>query len=289
MKKFGIQKPLQTSQFPATTTDNKFSKHAPKINARNPIDKKDNKIEALPKNIDAAKSTESAPIRDKNHAIKMPDKNSMMARPRVIRRKSFNEENQYKNWCERTLDVFEIVAKIGEGSYGQVYKAKDCHTGLFFFSNSRIRYFPLINNHCVIPSGEKVALKKVRLENERGGFPITAIREIKILQNLKHKNIINLREIVTDKKDVLDFKKVRRRIMAKFYSQKKRNSCIKNTNDVTCVLDGVQHLFSFINDCYLTALPSHESTGKFTYDFSLVFDRRTEARSIWSSNTWTMI
>lgn len=57
-------------------------------------------------------------------------------------------------------------------------------------------------------SGERVALKKVRLENERGGFPITAIREIKILQNLKHTNIINLREIVTDKKDVLEFKKV---------------------------------------------------------------------------------
>lgn len=44
--------------------------------------------------------------------------------------------------------------------------------------------------------------------NERGGFPITAIREIKILQNLKHKNIVNLREIITNKKDALDFKKV---------------------------------------------------------------------------------
>lgn len=55
---------------------------------------------------------------------------------------------------------------------------------------------------------ERVALKKVRLENDRGGFPITAIREIKILQNLKHKNIINLREIVSDKQNVLDFKKV---------------------------------------------------------------------------------
>ncbi len=60
----------------------------------------------------------------------------------------------------------------------------------------------------ILLSGDQVALKKVRLENERDGFPITAIREIKILQNLKHKNIINLREIVTDKKDVLDFKKV---------------------------------------------------------------------------------
>lgn len=53
-----------------------------------------------------------------------------------------------------------------------------------------------------------VALKKVRLENEKEGFPITAIREIKILIQLNHKNIVNLQEIVTDKKDVMDFKKV---------------------------------------------------------------------------------
>ncbi|MGH0132014.1 UNVERIFIED_CONTAM: hypothetical protein FKN15_071515 [Acipenser sinensis] len=52
-----------------------------------------------------------------------------------------------------------------------------------------------------------VALKKVRLDNEKEGFPITAIREIKILRQLNHKSIINMKEIVTDKEDALDFKK----------------------------------------------------------------------------------
>ena len=33
---------------------------------------------------------------------------------------------------------------------------------------------------------------KVRLENEKEGFPITAVREIKILRQLKHKNIIKV-------------------------------------------------------------------------------------------------
>lgn len=56
--------------------------------------------------------------------------------------------------------------------------------------------------------GDLVALKKVRLENEKEGFPITAVREIKILRQLNHKNIVNLREIVTDKQDALDFRKV---------------------------------------------------------------------------------
>lgn len=90
-----------------------------------------------------------------------------------------------KDWGERCVDVFEVIDQIGEGTYGQVYKAQD-------------------KRACVI-----VALKKVRLENEKDGFPITAVREIKILRQLNHKNIVNLREIVTDKQDALDFRKVR--------------------------------------------------------------------------------
>lgn len=59
---------------------------------------------------------------------------------------------------------------------------------------------------CFYSSGEMVALKKVRLDNEKEGFPITAIREIKILRQLNHKSIINMKEIVTDKEDALDFR-----------------------------------------------------------------------------------
>lgn len=72
------------------------------------------------------------------------------------------------------------------GTYGQVYKAKD------------------------VQADQLVALKKVRLENEKEGFPITAVREIKILRQLNHKNIVNLREVVTDKQDAVDFRKVRK-------------------------------------------------------------------------------
>jgi len=55
--------------------------------------------------------------------------------------------------------------------------------------------------------GELVALKKVRLENEKEGFPITAVREIKILRQLNHENVILLKDIVTDKQTAADFKK----------------------------------------------------------------------------------
>ena len=70
--------------------------------------------------------------------------------------------------------------------------------------------FASINPHILLAltlSGELVALKKVRTDNEKEGFPITAVREIKILRQLNHPNIVNLKEIVTDKPNALDFRK----------------------------------------------------------------------------------
>jgi len=93
-----------------------------------------------------------------------------------------------RDWGERCVDMYKIVDKVGEGTYGEVYKATPP---------------PELN----IEAGELLALKKVRLENEKEGFPITAVREIKILRQLKHKNIIKLREIVTDKQEAVDFRK----------------------------------------------------------------------------------
>ena len=111
--------------------------------------------------------------------VKGPKPKSL--RPLIYGKKS--DSMTTKDWGVRCVDTFEMVAQIGEGTYGQVYKAKDKATS------------------------EMVALKKVRLENEKEGFPITAVREIKILRQLNHRNIVNLKEIVTDKQDALDFRK----------------------------------------------------------------------------------
>merc|ERR1719427_2233118 len=94
-----------------------------------------------------------------------------------------------RDWGERCVDMYKIVDKVGEGTYGEVYKAQPP---------------PELAS---LGDTELFALKKVRLENEREGFPITAVREIKILRQLKHKNIIKLKEIVTDKSDATDFRK----------------------------------------------------------------------------------
>lgn len=39
------------------------------------------------------------------------------------------------------------------------------------------------------------ALKKIKMERETEGFPLTSIREINILLALHHKNIVNVTEV----------------------------------------------------------------------------------------------
>ncbi|XP_014664164.1 PREDICTED: cyclin-dependent kinase 13-like isoform X2 [Priapulus caudatus] len=109
------------------------------------------------------------------------DTENMKVRYKIIGKS--NARHDVVAWGTRFVDMYDIVSQIGEGTYGQVYKARD-----------KI-------------AGEMVALKKVRLENEKEGFPITAVREIKILRQLNHQNIVNMKEIVTDKQDATDFKK----------------------------------------------------------------------------------
>lgn len=89
--------------------------------------------------------------------------------------KDDNEDIVYQ-FCE-DVAKYEKIVKIGQGTFGEVFKARHKKTGHF------------------------VALKKVLMENEKEGFPITALREIKILQLLDHQNVINLIEICRFKHD----------------------------------------------------------------------------------------
>lgn len=74
------------------------------------------------------------------------------------------------------MENFQKVEKIGEGTYGVVYKAKDKLTG------------------------RMVALKKIRLDTESEGVPSTAIREISLLKELDHPNIVRLLDVVHSEK-----------------------------------------------------------------------------------------
>ncbi|KAJ8101254.1 kinase-like domain-containing protein [Lipomyces tetrasporus] len=73
--------------------------------------------------------------------------------------------------CTFVKQEYEELGKLGEGTFGEVYKARHRRTGRL------------------------VALKKILMHNEKEGFPITAIREIRILKQLSHKNVIPLLEM----------------------------------------------------------------------------------------------
>eukprot|EP00586_Coscinodiscus_wailesii_P023634 CAMPEP_0172496908 /NCGR_PEP_ID=MMETSP1066-20121228/94672_1 /TAXON_ID=671091 /ORGANISM="Coscinodiscus wailesii, Strain CCMP2513" /LENGTH=491 /DNA_ID=CAMNT_0013269455 /DNA_START=493 /DNA_END=1968 /DNA_ORIENTATION=- len=75
----------------------------------------------------------------------------------------------------RDVTVFQKKHQVGQGTYGSVFMGSDKKTG------------------------EIVALKRINTEQEENGFPITAIREVKILKALNHTNIVKLKEIVTSK------------------------------------------------------------------------------------------
>lgn len=67
---------------------------------------------------------------------------------------------------------YEKLDRIGEGAYGIVYKAKDTQTG------------------------DVVALKRICLDSDEEGVPCTAIREISLLKELRHVNIVRLLDVV---------------------------------------------------------------------------------------------
>ena len=49
-----------------------------------------------------------------------------------------------------------------------------------------------------LQSGEIVALKRIRLEVEDEGIPSTALREISLLRELSHENIVDLKDCVQE-------------------------------------------------------------------------------------------
>lgn len=47
-------------------------------------------------------------------------------------------------------------------------------------------------------TGNLVALKKIIMHNEKDGFPITALREVKLLKLLSHRNVLRLEDMAVE-------------------------------------------------------------------------------------------
>ena len=77
---------------------------------------------------------------------------------------------------DRKVGRYEKLEKIGEGTYGTVFRGTD--------SDGRI-----------------VALKRIKLDDDEEGVPSSALREICLLRELHHKNVVKLLDVLhTEKK-----------------------------------------------------------------------------------------
>lgn len=102
-------------------------------------------------------------------------------------KKTDSNNNDLLGNC-RSVWIFTKLNELGEGTYGTV-----C---IYYIS-----FLLFLDKGMDTTTHEIFALKKIRMDVDPDGFPITAIREIKILEELKHPNIISLKEVVVGMKN----------------------------------------------------------------------------------------
>jgi len=80
------------------------------------------------------------------------------------------QDETFEEMEQRFKSQYDVIenAVLGEGTYGKVYKALQTRTG------------------------RAVAMKKMKLESEEEGVPSTALREIALLKELHHDNVVKL-------------------------------------------------------------------------------------------------
>ncbi|KAL0297251.1 UNVERIFIED_CONTAM: Cell division control protein 2A [Sesamum radiatum] len=141
------------------------------------------------------------------------------------------------------MEQYEKVEKIGEGTYGVVYKARDRMTN------------------------ETIALKKIRLEQEDEGVPSTAIREISLLKEMQHGNIVRLQDVVhSEKRLYLVFEYLDLDL------KKHMDSCPEFSQDPRLVKMFLYQILRGIAYCH-----SHRVLHRDLKPQNLLIDRRTNA------------
>ncbi|KAL7668898.1 hypothetical protein ACOME3_009580 [Neoechinorhynchus agilis] len=120
----------------------------------------------------------------------------------------------------RSVEEYSCINRIEEGTYGVVYRARDKK------------------------SGKIVALKMLKMEREREGFPVTSLREINTLMKAQHENVVTVTEIVVGSNMdkiyiVMDYHDLRSLMN---YSMKRAFGMAEVKTLLRQLLEGVRHL-----------------------------------------------
>ena len=105
-------------------------------------------------------------------------------RGRSWQKKIFREKRPQRTLSPGLADSSSVYYRkpgnesvVGSGTYGKVFKAIHVYTK------------------------NLAALKKIRMDGEKDGFPVTAVREIKLLQSINHENVVSLQEVMVEHND----------------------------------------------------------------------------------------
>jgi serine/threonine protein kinase len=77
-----------------------------------------------------------------------------------------------ENPLSQTLAPYTVIEKLGENTYGEVFRATRNDTG------------------------EPVVLKRIRIDHDYNGIPVDTLREVSILKDVHHTNVISLLEVL---------------------------------------------------------------------------------------------
>jgi cell division cycle 2-like protein len=129
----------------------------------------------------------------------------------------------------RSVEEFQPLNKIAEGTYGTIYRARDKRTA------------------------EVVALKRLKMEKGTKGYHITTLREINILIKAKHQNIVTIRDIVLGSNThniVIVMEYVEHDLMSLMKTMKQRKD-VFIPGEVKCLMQQLLRAVTYLHDNWI--------------------------------------
>ncbi|GAA5871594.1 hypothetical protein JCM16303_000804 [Sporobolomyces ruberrimus] len=103
------------------------------------------------------------------------------------------------------ISEYTLQQKLGEGTFGVVYKGVRGKEGAVVTSEERENEEENWKRGLRVRKGDVVALKQIIFHNEGDGLPITSVREIRILKQLDHPNVVPVVDMALDPGDPTKF------------------------------------------------------------------------------------